>query len=121
MASGSQLANQARKSRTSIVFLILSAASIYYSTQVHLNYSPNWWTKIIAFAGVTFFGVAMYLMHQDHQHESNYRDLLRREKRADVLSKEAEVEQLQEDHTEAKRKSETPADIAKEGEPLPRN
>lgn len=121
MASGSQLADQARKSRTSIVFLILSAASIYYSTQVHLNYSPNWWTKFIAVAGVVFFIVAMILMYQDHQHESDYRDLLRREKRADVLSKEAEVEELQEDQAKAEQEAETPANIAKEREPLPRS
>lgn len=121
MASGSQLANQARKSRTSIVFLILSAASIYYSTQVHLNYPPNWWTKVIAGFGVVFFIVAMILMCQDHQHESNYRDLLRREKRADVLSKESEIEELQEDQAEVEQEDETPADIAREGDPLPRN
>jgi hypothetical protein len=118
MASGSQLADKARKSRTSIVFLILSAASIYYSTQIHLNYSPNWWTKVIAGAGVIFFIIAMVLMYQDHQHESDYRELLRREKRADVLSKEAEVEEHQKGQAKAKQEAETPADIAKEGEPL---
>jgi len=121
MASGSQLAGQAQKSRTSIVFLILSAASIYYSTQIQLNYSTNWWTQWIAVAGVGFFIIAMYLMFQDHQHESSYRDLLRREKRADVLSKEAQVEELQEDQAVAKQEAEAPADIAKEGEALSRN
>ncbi|WP_147302749.1 oligosaccharide repeat unit polymerase [Haloferax sp. Atlit-19N] len=121
MASSSQLAEEARRSRTSIVFLILSASSIYYSTQVYLNYPPNWWNWIIAVAGVFFFIIAMFLMYQDHQHESDYRDLLEREKRADVLSKEAEVKELQEEQAEAKQEAETPANIAKEGEPLPRS
>lgn len=58
-------------------------------------------------------------MYQDYQHESEYRDLLEREKRADVLSKEAEVEEVQEDHAEATQEAESPADVAEEGKPLP--
>lgn len=119
MASGGPLANEARKSRTSIVFLILSAASIYYATHIHLNYSPNWWSKVIAGAGVVFFIVAMILMYKDYEHESEYRDLLKREKRADVLSKESEVDELQSDQAEAGQEAESPADIAEEGQALP--
>ena len=119
MAGGGPLANEARKSRTSIVFLILSAASIYYSAHVYLNYPYDWWIKWIAGAGAVFFGISMFLMYQDYQHESEYRDLLEREKRADVLSKEAEVEQLERDQAEASQEPEPPADIAKEDEPLP--
>ena len=119
MSSGRELANQARKSRTSIVFLILSVASIYYSTQVYLAHSNNWWIYAIAVAGVLFFVISMVLMWQDYQHESDYRDLLEREKRADVETKEAEVKQLQDERAEA-RKEGTPASIAGESEPLPK-
>lgn len=119
MASGGPLANEARKSRTSIVFLILSAASIYYSTQLHLNYPPKWWVNVIAGAGVVFFFIAMFLMCQDYQHESEYRDLIKRGKKADVLSKEAEVEQLETSQAEASQEAESPADIANEDEALP--
>lgn len=99
------------------MFLILSAGSIYYSTHVYLNYPYNWWIQWIAGAGVVFFGISMFLMYQDYQHESEYRDLLKREKRADVLSKEAEVERVETD--QASQEAEPPADIAKEDEPLP--
>lgn len=119
MASGGPLANEARKSRTSIVLLILSAASIYYSTQIHLKYSPNWWSKAIAVIGVGFLIAAICLVYQDYQHESEYRDLLRREKRADVLSKESEVEEIQTDQAEASQEAESPVDIAEEGQALP--
>lgn len=121
MSGEQQLADQVRKSRTSIVFLILSAATIYYSTQIYLKYPPNWWTWIIAVAGVLFFIVAMVLMYYDHQHESNYRDLLRREKRADVISKESEVDELQENQTEIEHEDGSPADIAGEEDALPKN
>lgn len=119
MASGSQLANQAQKSRTSIVFLILSAASIYYSTQIHLNHTLNGWALLIpvsiAGAGIIFIIVALFLMCQDYQYESEYRELRKREKRADVLSKEAEVEEIQADQAKAKQDEEQAANIVEEG------
>ena len=122
MASGSQLANQARKSRTSIVFLILSAASIYYSTQIYLNYTLSGWELFIpgsiAGAGIIFIIVALFLMCQDYQYESEYRDLRKREKRADVLSKEEEVEEVQADQAKANQEEEQAANIVEEGRAL---
>jgi uncharacterized membrane protein len=119
MASGSQLANQAQKSRTSIVFLILSAASIYYSTQIHLNHTLNGLALLIpvsiAGAGIIFIIVALFLLYQDYQYESEYRELRKREKRADVLSKEAEVEEIQADQAKAKQEEEQAANIVEEG------
>lgn len=98
MASGSQIASQAQKSRTSIALLIFSAASIYYSTQIYLNYTFNGWARLIpaliAGAGIAFLFIALFLMYQDYQYESKYRDLHERGKRADVESKEAEVEEI---------------------------
>lgn len=122
MASGSQLANQVQKSRISIVFLIISSASIYYSTQIYLNYTLNGWSKLIpasiAGAGILFVLAAVYLIYQDYQHESEYRELRRREKRADVLSKEAKVEEDQADQAKPDQESESPANIIEEGKAL---
>ncbi|WP_144060773.1 DUF3290 domain-containing protein [Salinarchaeum sp. Harcht-Bsk1] len=118
MAAGGQLADEARKSRTSIVLLIISAASFYYSTQIQLNHSDYLWTYALAGAGIVFFIFAIILMYKDYDHDSKYRKLLRREKRAEVLSKEEEVEGLLEGEAKSKQDAESPADIADEGDPL---
>jgi hypothetical protein len=54
-------------------------------------------------------------MCQDYQYESEYRELRKREKRADVLSKEAEVEEIQADQAKAKQEEEQAANIVEEG------
>lgn len=129
MASGSQMASQARKSRTSIALLIFSAASIYYSTQIYLNYILTGWVLLIpgliAGAGIAFFMIALYLMYQDYQYESKYRDLRKREKRADVKSKEAEIKEIKEanmeiqaDQAKAKQEEGETANIVEEGRAL---
>lgn len=118
MSSGPELANQIRQSRTSIVFLLISAASIYYSTQIQLEHGRILWNLPIAGVGVVFFLISMWMMYKDRKHETEYRDLVRRSKSAEVETSEAELEELKKQ--QEMEAQEEPASVQKEGEEMPR-
>lgn len=69
-------------------------------------------------AGIILLIIGLFLLYQDYQYESEYRDLSEREKRADVLSKESEVEEIKADQTKAKQEEGQTANIVEEGEAL---
>lgn len=59
--------------------------------------------------------IGLFLLYQDYQYESEYKDLIEREKRADVLSKESEVEEIKADQAKAKQEEGQTANIVEEG------
>lgn len=119
MSNGVDLADQARRSRTSIVLLLFSAAAIYYSTQIHLNYGLRTWNLGIATVGVLFFLASIYTMHKDWKHETKYRNLLRRDKSAEVKTKEAELEEAKRRQRLKEQEKEEPASVREENEEFP--
>lgn len=122
MAGGVDLADQVRRSRTSIVLLIFSAAAIYYSTQIHLEHGFFWWNLGIAMVGVGFLLTAFYTLFRDWEHERDYRDLLRREKDAEVEKSEVELNEIREkQEREIGEEKEDPASIRAEKEKIPRD
>lgn len=119
MSGGVEVADQVRQSRTSIVLLIASAAAIYYSTQIYLEYGFFWWNLGIAIAGILFLVAGCYTVYKDWQHEQDYRDSLRRKQDAEAAKSQAEVEEVRDKQVREEPNEEESATVRGETEEMP--
>jgi len=119
MSSGPELADEVRRSRTSIVLLIFSAAAIYYSTQIHLDHGFFIWNLGIAGVGVLFLVAAFVTLYKDWEHETDYRGSLRRNMRLEAETKKEELGEVREKSDIGQKENTSAATQRKESEELP--
>lgn len=111
MVNGADQLNQLHRSRTSLVFLAISLAGIYYSSQVVLKYQSFWWVEWIAVASGVLFFAGLSMAVDDWTTERGYRNDLRNRVQAETAtlrSEEPKEEEEDEEPAESVSENEMP-------------
>lgn len=108
MVNGIDHVDQVRRLRTSLIFLAISLAGFYYSSQVFLKHGVFWWVKGMAVASCVLFIIGIGMSIDDWLSERSLRDRIEEKMQAETEELRQSPEPQEGDPAEAVGEYETP-------------
>lgn len=111
MSSGIGQLERVRRLRTSVVFLIISLAGLYYASEITIKYEAYWWIQLIAVASGILFFVGIGMSINDWKSERSIRSKIEDKVKAETEELRKSPEPEEGEAAEAVGEDETPQEF----------